>query len=218
MDFINQLKKHADEFAWPFNEPFTLKNGHLLYLGNRIEGLSGPENQGKYIISEVKKNKKRFGYGGYSEDRALYLNTELFNSDDKRTIHLGIDIWCPPGTSVYLPYHARIHSFQDNNRNGDYGPTIITRQTIQNESFFFLFGHLSRKSMINLSAGKKFLKGEKLAELGDYNENGNWSPHLHFQIIKDIGNYSGDYPGVASKVDMDFYRTNCPDPKLIFNY
>ena len=35
------------------------------------------------------------------------------------------------------------------------------------------------------------------------------------QIIKDMGSYKGDYPGVASLHEIDFYRSNCPDPNLL---
>jgi hypothetical protein len=43
-------------------------------------------------------------------------------------------------------------------------------------------------------------------------ENGGWPPHLHFQLIRDIQHYHGDYPGVCAKRDVDFYACNCPDP------
>ena len=218
MDLINLLKQHAGEFSWLFKHPLILNNGHPIYLGNKIGQLSDTKDQENFILSEVRKNQKLFAYGGYLENREFYLNTDLFSTNPKRTIHLGMDIWCAPGTPVYLPYDAHIHSFKDNDHNGDYGPTIITRQTIQKQSFFFLFGHLTRNRIVNLSVGTKLLKGNKLAELGDYSENGNWPPHLHFQIIKDIGNYEGDYPGVASNHDLEYYSANCPDPKTIFNY
>jgi hypothetical protein len=60
-------------------------------------------------------------------------------------------------------------------------------------------------------------KGEIIGYIGDYNENGTWPPHLHFQIIEDLRNQIGDYPGVASEAESDFYLTNCPDPSIIFN-
>jgi hypothetical protein len=51
--------------------------------------------------------------------------------------------------------------------------------------------------------------------LGDTSVNGDYPPHLHFQIIKDIQGYQGDYPGVSSKKDLDFYRNNCPNPNTL---
>ena len=45
--------------------------------------------------------------------------------------------------------------------------------------------------------------------------NGDYAPHLHFQIIKNIENFEGDYPGVTSQNNLAFYRANCPDPNLV---
>jgi murein DD-endopeptidase MepM/ murein hydrolase activator NlpD len=60
-----------------------------------------------------------------------------------------------------------------------------------------------------------FKKGQQIATLGDASVNGDYSPHLHFQIIKNIGDYFGDYPGVCSKTDLNFYLDNCPNPNLL---
>ena len=60
-----------------------------------------------------------------------------------------------------------------------------------------------------------FKKGKKLAALGNSFENGDYAPHLHFQIIKNMENYMGDYPGVCSASDLEFYAENCPDPNLL---
>ena len=58
-------------------------------------------------------------------------------------------------------------------------------------------------------------KGEKIATLGLPPINGDYAPHLHFQIIIDMENNFGDYPGVCSKNKVDFYAKNCPDPNLL---
>jgi len=51
--------------------------------------------------------------------------------------------------------------------------------------------------------------------LGNESENGNWPPHLHFQIINDIEGKFGDYPGVCSFKEIDKYSANCINPKYI---
>ena len=81
--------------------------------------------------------------------------------------------------------------------------------------FYTLYGHLSAESLTNLEIGKVFLKGEKIATLGNYPINGDYAPHLHFQIIKNIEEYKGDYPGVCSATTLDYYLNNCPDPNLL---
>ena len=126
-----------------------------------------------------------------------------------------MDIWTAEGTDVLAVLDGEIHSFQDNANFGDYGPTIILKHTIEDEVFYSLYGHLSRKSLESLQVGQKFKAQEKIAELGAAEENGDYAPHLHFQIIKDLQENKGDYPGVASKKDLDFYLENCPDPNLL---
>ena len=71
------------------------------------------------------------------------------------------------------------------------------------------------ESIENLEIGTVFKKGQKMATLGDASVNGGYAPHLHFQIIKDIKNCLGDYPGVCSKNDLDYYLENCPDPNSL---
>ena len=169
-----------------------------------------------FIQAETTRAEKEFAFGGYLEDREVYRNASLFGSDEPRTIHLGMDIWLDAGTSIYMPYDGRIHSFQDNNNSGDYGPTIITRHILNKQVFFLLFGHLSHDSLISPEKGKFIKRGEKIADLGTFEENGGWPPHLHFQIIKDMEGCQGDYPGVARKSELNHYQSNCPDPMIIF--
>ncbi|RYZ44700.1 MAG: peptidase M23, partial [Chitinophagaceae bacterium] len=42
-----------------------------------------------------------------------------------------------------------------------------------------------------------------------------WPPHLHFQIIKDMHGWKGDYPGVCRFSEKEAYLQNCPDADLI---
>jgi hypothetical protein len=46
-------------------------------------------------------------------------------------------------------------------------------------------------------------------------ENGNWPSHLHFQIILDLQDWQGDYPGVCKYSERQLWLDNCPDPDLI---
>ena len=63
--------------------------------------------------------------------------------------------------------------------------------------------------------GQVFRAGAIIATLGDASVNGDYPPHLHFQIIRDIQGFEGDYPGVCSKNELDFYLENCPNPNLL---
>jgi len=153
-------------------------------------------------------------YGGYGEDRTLYTQT-LFapEGDEPRTVHLGIDVFAPAGAEVFTPLSGRVHSSRINEAEGDYGPTIILEHTpVAGLTFHTLYGHLDRDSLKGLKPGTAFMAGEKIAALGTKRENGGWTPHLHFQIILDIGNAKGDYPGVCKRSEKDHWLSICPDP------
>lgn len=156
------------------------------------------------------------GVGGYFEDRFIYRRSEHFDANaDSRNLHLGIDIWMEAETPVYTPLDAIVHSYQDNNNFGDYGPTIILQHELEGVSFYTLYGHLSRKSLEGLKVGMVFKKGERIAWLGNYPENGDWPPHLHFQIMTTMEARSGDFPGVAAASDRAHFEQICPNPNII---
>lgn len=156
---------------------------------------------------------KRIAYGGYLEKRALYERSEHFKSvKDQRNIHLGVDFWCEEGATVCCPEQGRIHSFRYNDNFGDYGPTIILEHRDEIGSFYSLYGHLSLGSIEYLKKGDKVAKGGVLGQIGGYKVNGSYAPHLHFQLINDIENNQGDYPGVCAADKLAFYKQNCPDP------
>ena len=83
--------------------------------------------------------------------------------------------------------------------------------------FYTLYGHLSLSDIKNLDTGVKISGGQKLAHFGEAAENGHWPPHLHFQIIKDISSFKGDYPGVCKLSESKQYLENSPNPDLILN-
>jgi hypothetical protein len=60
------------------------------------------------------------------------------------------------------------------------------------------------------------VRGEVFAYLGTAEENVNWPPHLHFQLIYDLQGRSGDYPGVCFREELSFQKKNCPDPITYF--
>jgi murein DD-endopeptidase MepM/ murein hydrolase activator NlpD len=171
-----------------------------------------------YINSYLKKNKKEVAFGGYIEKRNLYDRSDYFKKlaeNQKRNIHLGMDLWCEENTQVLAVLSGEVHSFKNNNNHGDYGPTIILKHQIDNEVFYTLYGHLSLISIENLTIGDSFFKGDVIGFLGDASINGAYAPHLHFQIIKDLKGNIGDYPGVSSEEDIEFYKENCPNPNLL---
>jgi murein DD-endopeptidase MepM/ murein hydrolase activator NlpD len=170
-----------------------------------------------YVENILRKNKAKVAFGGYNEERNLYKSSPLFNDNEKdeRNIHIGMDLWIKAETPILAALDGTVHGFDFNAGKGNYGPTIILKHSIENLTFYTLYGHLSVESIENLEIGTIFKKGQRMATLGDASVNGGYAPHLHFQIIKEIKYYSGDYPGVCSKNDLDYYLGNCPDPNLL---
>ena len=174
-----------------------------------------------YLENYLKKHKAKAAFGGYLEKRSLYDRSSYFGDSShshKRNIHLGLDVWAPAGTPVYSPLPGKIHSQQDNLNFSDYGPTIILEHQLGDQCFYTLFGHLSRESLYSYKVGESILIDQPLALLGTNEVNGNYAPHLHFQLILDIEENLGDYPGVCSVGDLEFYKKNCPDPNFLLNF
>ncbi|MFV5692165.1 peptidoglycan DD-metalloendopeptidase family protein [Flavobacterium sp. LT1R49] len=179
--------------------------------------ISNSINFGKYIENYLTTSKAKVAFGGYNEERNLYKRSAVFNDSktEERNIHIGLDLWVKAGTLVLAALDGTIHSFKYNVGLGDYGPTIILEHKIENQIFYTLYGHLSLESITEIKIGDFVEKGQQIATLGNFVINGDYSPHLHFQIIKNIGDNFGDYPGVCSKSDLDYYLENCPDPNLL---
>ena len=136
---------------------------------------------------------------------------------EARRLHLGIDIWGKPHTKVMAPLDGIVHSFAFNNAFGDYGATIILTHNLAGVTFHTLYGHLSLNSLKNLREGDGIRKGDVFADFGIPFENGQWPPHLHFQLIRDMQGMKGDYPGVCAYSEKEIYLENCPDADCILN-
>lgn len=168
------------------------------------------------VTGLIEQGAGRIGIGGYGERRGWYARGEQFHADGGvRSIHLGVDIWAPAGEPVFTPYPAVVHSFQDNALVGDYGPTVILQHELEGRTFFTLYGHLSRESLQGKYIGEPIRAGSVIGALGAPPINGDWPPHLHFQLIIDLLGRVGDYPGVAAEQERSRYLTLCPDPNLI---
>ena len=172
-----------------------------------------------WVDQKLADNHCRYGIGGYMELRTIYDNREQFEtSGEQRQLHLGIDIWADAGTPVYAPLNGEVHSFQDNAHFGDYGPTIIFKHQIGKLTFYSLYGHLNRECLTSLYVGKPIQSGQHIANFGTAEVNGGWPPHLHFQLILDMEDWVGDFPGACRNSDKELYLKNIPDPALLLQF
>ena len=223
------------DLLYPFD--FTAANTSL-----RTDDIADTERFANYINRTLRANNARYGIGGYNEHRTLYARSKHFdsslqtggsesprsavrpgsdpgstspNAEEPRRLHLGVDIWGPAGTPVMSPMDGIIHSFAFNNNDSDYGATIILTHHLDGVGLHTLYGHMSLNSLKNLEEGRRIRRGEVIAEFGMRFENGNWPPHLHFQVIADMQGWKGDYPGVCRYSERQQWLDNCPDPDLI---
>jgi murein DD-endopeptidase MepM/ murein hydrolase activator NlpD len=169
-----------------------------------------------WVDAQLAAHGCRFAIGGYMEHRTVYARSKHFNTDgEPRRLHLGIDIWGPAQTPVYAPLAGVVHSFNNNDNFGDYGPTIILMHQVADLTFYSLYGHLSHESQNGLYEGKPINLNEQIGVFGNMDENGHWPPHLHFQLMLDMEGCNGDYPGVARFSEKQKWLQNIPDPQLI---
>jgi peptidoglycan LD-endopeptidase LytH len=180
----------------------------------------------EFIHGLLQNANATFGIGGYNELRNIYSRSELFGEnaelqnfeiEEPRRLHLGADIWGKEGTEIFSPYEGTVHSFAFNDNYGDYGATIILRHHLEDFSFYTLYGHVSLGDLADLQVGQEIKKGQLFAHFGKPAENGHWPPHLHFQLINNIGDHKGDYPGVCKDSEKASYLLNSPDPDFILN-
>ena len=172
-----------------------------------------------WINKKLSSKLCRYGVGGYMEHRTIYARSAHFDTlDEPRRLHLGVDIWAEAGTPVYSPLPGIVHSFQNNDNFGDYGPTIVLEHRLGDLILYSLYGHLSVKSLDGLYVGKPISPNERIATFGTVNENGHWPPHLHFQLMFDMEGRLGDFPGVCKFSEKAIYLKIIPDPQLILKF
>ncbi|SFP68562.1 peptidoglycan DD-metalloendopeptidase family protein [Parafilimonas terrae] len=222
--FTSVLKKYQDTFhaVVPFNaakDKLLLMNFTATNADLNDKELEDAGKFSAYIDKKIKDAGAVYGIGGYTEYRSIYNRSDVFDvpGAEPWRLHLGVDIWCNAGTPVFAFMGGMVHSLAFNNRFGDYGATLILLHQLDGIAFYSLYGHISLNDINNRRAGEYITRGEKFAQFGKPEENGNWPPHLHFQLIYDMEMKKGDYPGVCAYGEKEKYLKNCPDPDLVLN-
>jgi len=158
--------------------------------------------------------------GRYDEARMLYTSP-LFgggerSTDERRTVHLGVDLFTAAGTAVYAPLAGRVVVAANNRAPLDYGPLIVLEhETGEGIAFRTLYGHLSEESLAGVKVGDEVAAGDRIGSIGRVEVNGGWPPHLHFQLILDDLGLGADFPGVCRASERAVWRTFSPDPSIL---
>lgn len=221
MDFLSFLKLISNSSLRVLDSSISISDYISIDLSSSNAELSFDSSSSiaweSYINTYLQGSQKRVAYGGYLEQRNIYARSSHFKptKNYERNIHIGLDLWCAKQTTVLAVLEGKIHSFKDNTNFGDYGPTIVLEHYIEGTRFYTLYGHLSRESIVGLTNGTNVNQGQVIGELGDSSVNGDYAPHLHFQIINNLDDYYGDFPGVVSQLELERFRNNCPDPNIL---
>jgi 4-aminobutyrate aminotransferase-like enzyme/Ser/Thr protein kinase RdoA (MazF antagonist) len=181
---------------------------------------SETQNLEEAVFRKMKSANASVGIGQYNEARLLYTSP-LFGAsenptDERRTIHLGMDLFAAPGTPIHTPLDGVVHAVAINTAPLDYGPLAILRHTTSDGlEFFTLYGHLERDTFDTLQPGQRIARGKQFARIGDVGENGGWAPHLHFQVIIDLLEHRSDFPGVTRASQRNVWTSLSPDPNVL---
>ena len=223
---------NASEFSLADLFPSVTKNSVIpldLSVGSRWLGHASEFSD--LNLFEFKINKLQLQHpdsiiaGGYLEARALYITSDYDaignHGRQSRTVHLGIDYWLAADTPVHAMQDGVVVAATDNAGDKQYGGLVILKHLVQLDtdrsfSFYSLYGHLNVASATQHKLGDVVKKGQCFAKLGCYPENGNWAPHLHFQLMLSMLGYENDFAGVAYHSQTVVWRSLCPDPNLLF--
>lgn len=222
-----------------------LSAGSTLVASNPADNTAEPFTQ--RLFAAIRDAGAVMGAGGYDEARLIYAADQFASGsvlDERRTVHIGLDITMPAGTPLYAPLDGVVYGFEDARPRLDYGPVIVlehfgaggagragdageagvataspasmaSASTAPPAPFYTLWGHLDRASLDGLYVGKPIRAGERVAAIGAPPVNGDWWPHLHFQVIADMLDVAVNFNGVAPASQRATWLSLCPDPNLI---
>ena len=193
----------VENSTWPQN-PFDLPLAEAALVGQEFE------------------DNGRIWLGYYHEPRLIYTADAFrmgpWKASDRRTVHLAVDAFAPAGTALHAPLDGTVFVAENRDYHLDYGGVIILRhETPQGDEFYTLYGHLDPEFMTRLKPGDHVAKGTPFCRLGDYTQNGGWSPHVHFQLALTTKGIEADWPGVGAPDDMYLWRAVCPNPAALLN-
>ena len=193
-----------------------------------VHGSSVPQNPFKLNRSEASgiaadvslETGVRLGF--YSEPRLIYTDQAFRNGEykasNRRTVHLGIDVFAPAKTPICAPLDSVVCIVKDLPTHLDYGGMVILQHAIPTgEHFYSLYGHLNPDVCSTLQAGQKIAAGQTFATLGTAEQNGGWAPHLHLQLAMSIDGLESDWSGVADPDELPFWNAMCPNPAALLN-
>lgn len=217
------ITSHKGQFAPVLGKDLSkVEAAPLSIAGSTMPGnpLHLTEDEAIHITGKVAPD--RWELGLYAEPRLIYTG-EVFSlgkyeAGDRRTVHIGVDIFAPAGTQVSAPLDGVVCSVTDNPDRFDYGGVVILEHsTPDGDRFQTLYGHLNPDVTNSLSIGETVPAGETFALLGSPEGNGGWRPHLHFQLCVMLSKKDDIWVGVADADDLAYFCAIHPNPASLLN-
>lgn len=146
----------------------------------------------------------------YGEDRSTIL-ADTHIGKQGRTVHMGVDIFSRDLESVHAPCDGVIVRTGYEEGSHSFGHYAILRPTDKSLPYFF-FGHLNSDPI----ALRSVKAGDTIGRLGDFQENGGWSRHLHLQLFRDLPRDDENLVGYLSQADFKTDPARFPDPMPFF--
>ncbi len=195
-----------------------------LSFETRMLGASPDESRtsvlGPRIDRHLAEKGAEIGLGLWDEARTIYLGGPFEGDghpiDPTRTIHIGVDLFIPAGTEVFLPLHGAVESLGDIGPEKDYGPVVLFRHEPDGcPVFWTLWGHLDHELLARLKVGDAVPAGGRVGLTGAPPHNGDWPPHPHIQIVLDTLDHGHDFPAVAGSEVRDLWCALSPNPAAL---
>ena len=210
----NKKVKHRPVFPELKGAPFIadLSTNSALLRGTNVR------DQVKFqkVLEGKMGSKYCWGLSPYLERRATLLGDCPQMVDEKRFIHLGLDVIVGLGTVLHAPLDAKIEESGYERGEGNYGGYVLLKhESAYFQTFYSFYGHLCKDRLP--ATGKTFRAGAAFAEIGDFHENGNWFHHTHIQVITQKGLERGYVSkGYCNEKDLVEMNDLCPSPIPIF--
>lgn len=168
------------------------------------------------VLEKKMKPEHHWGLAPYLERRDTLLGDCPQMVDEKRFIHLGLDVIVPLGTPLCTPLDATVETCGYEQGEGNYGGYVLLKHaSLHFEHFYSFYGHLCKTRLPAI--GETFSAGKAFAEIGDFHENGHWFHHTHLQVITQAGLDQGYLTkGYCSAADLAEMNELCPSPLPLF--
>lgn len=220
---VDWLHRHCGQFASVLGKDLSeARQTSLSVAGSTMprNPLDLTEQEAVFITGVNHQNEWKIGL--YAEPRLIYTGDDFgntrFQAGDQRTVHIGVDIFAPAGTTVSSPFEAKIHAVSNSPDRFDYGGVVVLEHaTPDGDTFQTLYGHLNPDVTKTLAIGTIVSAGEAFATLGGPDGNGGWQPHLHFQLCVKPDATGDIWVGVANPDDLGYYCAIHPNPACLLN-